>query len=744
MSILRSGIAIIGVLAVALLLGGCGGAQDISTLGQGLGGDIGSPYNTPLGAGYRGGQTQADRVIGKGVYPMIECSFSLAGLKGNPFDPTSELVQVTLKRPSGGTANVTAFYDGQSTWRMRYSPTLPGAWSVVSVLVNKQIVHEQNLTPASWNVTGEPGPGFIRIDLANHGAFAFGDGGRFFPLGQDQAWQNTGAPDIPTMFAKMHAAGENWARVWMTEWDGRNLLGESATNKVPAGDIDLPAARKWDAIVQAADKYGIYLQVTIFYHGMFASSGGFSDSSNVNPAWHDNPWNIKTGGFLSRPDAFFTDPTARAYTKRLLSYIVARWGYSPHIMAWELFNEVENTDAAHGKKWDDIAMWHREMALYLRATDPWQHLITTSASPSIPYSSDVWQTVDYAQRHVYAADLITALGSAPPAGFNKPVFVGEFGSTSFSGPAEPALHNGLWASLFSGAAGAACWWDWDAVDKQNLYSTYRAAADFLDASGMLSRGRLTPITANTTTQNLATLAFAPGGGWASASAAASAFTVTPEGPPTGIDRFPSFLQGIGHRDMQPAPLTFKVTYDQPGTCRVTVGQVARSGARLVVAVDGVPVSRSFAPGNADYAPLSKDAVLSAPVPAGSHTITISNTGADWVTLNRIALTHYASALGGEMLATRNYAAGWLYNRADAPAAGKLMLPHLAAGSYRITWWDTSAGKLAGSTDFTAARSAAAQQNVDVPAVSRDVAFYVETRRSAAATASRKAGKRANR
>ncbi len=37
----------------------------------------------------------------------------------------------------------------------------------------------------------------------------------------------------------------------------------------------------------------------------------------------------------------FTDPQARKYQQRIFRYIVARWGYSPNILSWELFNEID-------------------------------------------------------------------------------------------------------------------------------------------------------------------------------------------------------------------------------------------------------------------------------------------------------------------------------------------------------------------------------------------------------------------
>src|SRR5262249_28077262 len=183
--------------------------------------------------------------------------------------------------------------------------------------------------------------------------------------------RNDRGPDIPEIFAKMGRAGENWSRVWMDHWDGKNLDWPAPGR---SGELDVDVARRWDSIVDAAERSGIYFQMVLQHHGQY--------SSRVNPSSVENPWNRKNGGFLDTPEQFFTDARARALTKAKYRYIVARWGYSPHVLAWELFNEVQFTDAmGHGQR-DAVVGWHRDMAAYLRAQDPNYLLVTTSYDTS--------------------------------------------------------------------------------------------------------------------------------------------------------------------------------------------------------------------------------------------------------------------------------------------------------------------------------------------------------------------------
>ncbi len=720
---------------LAFLLAGCGGGQDFGGISRNLNGDIGSGYDTPLSGRYRSETGPQTGGLTRGTYPKIETSFQLPSIPGDPFDYEQVNVQVTLRKPDGGTVDVPAFFDGGTTWRMRYTPTAPGRYAVAAVKLNRTEAHEEKLEPKEWTVEGEPQPGFVRIDRGDHSRFVFDNGARYYPLGHNQAWHSDSLPEIPELFQKMHAAGENWSRVWMDHWDGKNLDWPASGKPAKLGDIDLQAAHKWDAIVEAAEKNGIYFQMTLQHHGQYSSQKGYRYSNNNNANWESNPYNVKNGGFLQAPEDFFTNPQARALTKRKLYYILARWGYSPSILAWELFNEVEGTDAGNGKLWQDIAMWHREMSLFLRQYDGYRHLITTSAYPGLALDNPVWETVDYIQQHAYPTDLITALGAANPLEGkkpDKPLFVGEFGPANLDDPEGLYLHQGLWASLMRGPSGAAQYWDWVTVEKHNLYGEFQAVRGFLTASGLANHGGLVSALPPVETSERATLRFGPGGGWEQAEQ--SEFVVGANGPPSGMSRYPAFLQGRAHRSMTPKPLTFQVSYPQPGTFTVTAARVARAGAHLRVAVDGKVAERDYPAGNADYTPEGSQAAVQVEVPAGAHTVTVENTGNDWVVIRDFALSGYASALAAQARIGKDFAAAWVYHRDNinvAPsktsglsaANGRLRLIGLQKGRYRATWWDTQAGKSLDAADVTVAD---AKEGVTLvtPSIVRDAALYV--------------------
>ncbi len=755
----------ISILVSACLLNGCGGQQDYGGFSRGLGGDIGNGYNTSLSS--RSGERDRNTGGLSGTYPMIETSFHLPGIKTDPFDYEKTDVQVTLRKPGGGTVEVPAFFDGGDVWRMRYTPISPGSYAVITVKINRETAHEEKLEKKEWNVTGEPQPGFVRVDRGDHARFVFESGAHYFPLGHNQAWSDKADGDYSEQFKNMHEAGENWSRVWMAHWDGKNLDWpalspadqEKKSGKKPeswkAGTFDLEVAKKWDSIVAAAEKNSIYFQLTIQHHGQYSSAEGHKFSGNVNANWEANPYSVANGGFLKNPEDFFTNPEARILTKRKLHYMIARWGYSPNILAWELFNEAEGTDAAHGKMWDDIAMWHREMAIFLRQYDIYHHLITTSSEPAIPMNNPIWETVDYCQTHIYAHDLVTALSalpSLPGKKIDKPIFVGEFGPEGLADFDGIGLHAGVWSSLFSGAAGAAQYWSWNEVDKQGLYGQYKAVSKYLAESALANHGGLAPAAPSVNCTSRGSLAFAPGGGWAKA--LQSEFVVGTDGAPSGMARFPSFLQGTAHREMMPDPIKFQVNYAENGQFSLYVGTIAAGGAHIKVTMDGKSVEHDFTASKSDTAPAASENVLSMEVPAGIHTITIENSGKDWAMLKEFHFSHYASALAAKALLGKDYAAGWVYHRDNyaipytqekslISATGQVKIAGLQAGKYRVTWFDTRSGESLNTDDLLVAKKSD-PVSVQTPAILRDASFFITKERDGGRIpAARKSAERGN-
>ena len=184
-----------------------------------------------------------------------------------------------------------AFWDGDR-WRVRFAPTRLGAYAL-SVRRNGRPVAPAG--PAPRRLPLRP-LRLVRLRPARPGdvqRFVFDNGRDVLPARHGRRLDRTGrCPDYPAARSpQMHGAGMNWARVWMNYWDGKSLEWSPDQSQEPeAGLLLLDAARRWDAIMDAADKNGVFVQMTLQHHGPY--------TERTDPNWRDNPFNAANGGFL--------------------------------------------------------------------------------------------------------------------------------------------------------------------------------------------------------------------------------------------------------------------------------------------------------------------------------------------------------------------------------------------------------------------------------------------------------------
>jgi hypothetical protein len=191
-------------------------------------------------------------------------------------------------------------------------------------------------------------------------------------------------------------------------------------------------------------------------------------------------------------------PEARRLFKARIRYTVARWGYSPNVMAWELWNEMNAIDAQAARP-EIVIPWNREMNQYFKLIDPYQHMTTNSMGG---YWPELWSLPEneFADIHGYygwhqpedeydARDMVLFMSKrlALIQSYKKPYLFGEFG-IMFNRPLLEGLprdpegvhfHNGLWTPLAFGAAGAGQSWFWANVETNQWYGHFRALANFV-------------------------------------------------------------------------------------------------------------------------------------------------------------------------------------------------------------------------------------------------------------------------
>lgn len=605
--------------------------------------------------------------------------------------------------PSGRTLLLPAYYAGQQVYAVRARPDETGTYRLARVLESSFGRAPAEVTPVLRNPgtlenTRASRLPAIGIHPQDSTRFARADGKVFLPIGTNLAWARSGDPvafyrEALPRFAAAHLT---WMRVWMAHWGRTNLdwLHPDDGPSPPPGGIDLHVAERWDRILESAEEHGVYIQLVFQHHGQF--------STTVNPNWADHPWNAANpGGFLHSPGEFFTDPNARALTALKYRYIVARWGWSPAIFAWELFNEVHWVDAFKlNRNEAAVAAWHTAMANYLRSIDAYRHLVTTSTED---LRSPIFAAMDFLQPHLYPVNLfggVRTFASRPP-GDTRPFFYGEFGDDHLSlspevkasGLAEIAP---VWASVMSESRLPAQPWEgWRLLEHDKL-GELGAVHRFYATSGLARFPTAEPFSPSVASASQSPLHLVATQHWQRRPGAD--FTLPLDGSePAGLGDWPAtFVTPESEaNDGFPSSSRFRADFPTDTTLRFHVDQVGATGGNLRIEIDGhAVVERTWPPG----AVLPVE--IAVPAAAGPREIVVKNPGgADWVRIPHLDLGVLASDLVAVGRRDPRFIALWIRHRRNilaaspGPAAqGEIVLSDMPAGTWIVKWWDTATGQ----------------------------------------------------
>ncbi len=693
-------------------------------------------------------------------FGLYEATLDLAATYDNPFDPDQIAVDAQITAPSGRKFKVPCFFmiaytravrgdveeltsADTGSWRLRFTPAETGRYSFLITARDRS--GEVTWRGGSFTAQASALTGFVRT-AANHHYLELSTGQTLFPIGHN----------LPTYYvqrylperelAKMRAGGENYNRWWV-------YSQELGLERMQApGWYRQTAAFRMDHLLALASDLDFHFMLCMDTHQDFLGSQPWE-------GWPNNPYNAALGGPCKKPSDYFTDSRARDFYRKRLRYIVARFGWSPRVLCWEFGNEFEgfpDTPPA------DLLAWHREMSDYLRALDPYGHLITTSFwTPA--GRPDVWNlpSIDIVQTHHYPgsqvdmARMVAADCAEKRSGYDKPHIYGEIGlhaGFEFERRDKTGvyLHNTIWAALMSGAASTAMsWWHENYIDEFDLYHVYRGLADFV-RDVPLSTGDWRPLEiAEASWVEKPDLPpgdalVSPMFGWGKPDV--TRFTLTPSGEVNDPGQVPSTLQGKGHADIR-TPLTFAADFPAPAKLVVHVDEVSNSGL-LQVSLDGVKVADWSMPCGKGIGKraiwqeewklwqCTYDLDYTVDIPAGHHEVTIFNDGDDWV---RVAsykfvgvrsydqVDHLVLGLRSPsrmLLWVRNGEYTW-YNVADGAVRprppARLVLADVPAGSWTIERWDTTQGK---PLDRVRATSRDGRLELTVPALAEDVAYKI--------------------
>lgn len=429
-------------------------------------------------------------------YGLFELDIKVKADFVNPFDYDDIRIEAEFISPSNKEMKIDGFvysvetagrsnkvknnYILDALWKVRFSPFEEGIWKYKIKLINKEGVFQSE--EKEFECLPSLDPGFVKVSPLDNKYFQFSNGKFYYPVGENISWASIN--NFRKYFSALHAAGGNWARVWMANWEV--ALEWTGGRYEGLGFYNLKTAQKLDKIIEAASENELYIQLVLNHHGQL--------STKVNPQWKENPYNKINGGPCSEPQDFFTNEEAKKLYKNRMRYIVARWGYSPNILCWELWNELTFIDNLTA---DVEVDWHREMSAYIKELDINRHMVSTSYAGSFyerSFNEELWELedMDFTQFHMYSPDAVEVINGAWRAMkvFEKPYIMAEIGRGSGDGVDEEDkearnLHAAIWAQFMTPAGGnAMCWW-WDThIHPNNLYYHWKALTDY---AGTLDR-----------------------------------------------------------------------------------------------------------------------------------------------------------------------------------------------------------------------------------------------------------------
>jgi len=429
------------------------------------------------------------------VYEKLELTFTLDRSHVNPFDP--EVVDVTghFLLPSGEKMEVPGFFYqdyertrteegweklipmGAPCWKVRFAPTEQGEHRFhVSVRDETGELRSQEYT---LQATAPEDPrGLVRVSERDPMYFEFDDGEFYLPMGinmrdgGDDAERQQGTYAFDRCFKLFQEERLNFVRTWMCAWWAGIEWDEDYHSRYDGvGRYCMHNAWRLDYMFDLADTYDLFIELTFNSHGQLRRD-------KYDAEWRYNPYAARNGGFVPSPAMFFTSDRVKQDFKKRFRYIVARWGYSQHLMSYDLWNEV---DLVEGPNAREIAAWHQELGAYLKSIDPWKHIVCSHVClHGSAVTQQFWQApeVEYIQADEYwgktRAEGMNKFFDKNARHRHKPMFFIEYGPQTAALPVpfsewQRDFRVGQWVGNTMPMGAVPVFWYHDAWEKYKLY-----------------------------------------------------------------------------------------------------------------------------------------------------------------------------------------------------------------------------------------------------------------------------------
>jgi hypothetical protein len=657
---------------------------------------------------------------------------------------------------------------GPPRWQVRLSFSEPGthlvrvaAWDQTGKVMSEPL--RIDILPADAPEEPDPAEGptvreqtgnptYVPGIICRHGTdcrYFITDGGEtFFPIGANVCWGGErGTYSYDEWLPRYARQGCNYFRVWLSPF-----WTTFAMNTAESGfdAIDLANAWRLDHVLESAERLGLRAMICIDSFNILRST------TWLHGRFEESPYTSKRGGPLRKPGDYFTHPRSLEAYRNRLRYLVARYGYSDCVFAWEFWNEVDIIDEYDTKT---IAKWHSDMARYLRETDPWRHLIATSfASPKGDRAVNALEELDFTQTHSYTArDMAKDLGAQagareiPP---DRPHFFGEFGisasgeETARLDPTGIHIHNALYSSVGQLRAGTPMTWWWDLyVHEKDLYAVFGAFARWVEGFDFVRqkarRAELRVVCDELLSEQPSVLEPVKGTWETAVFNRRLTARVDREGVMTFGTTPSDVLHGLGFHRRLHNPVTFELDVPEPTRFGVDVKGLSGFGDGILrISLDGkLALEKEFRvpEGSKDEVITDYNGVYTIDLPEGRHKVEVANTGKDWISVAGYEVPWLKSVrllderLRAYGIAGESAALVWVQNsehtwqRATAKdykpssiSGARLTVPGLAPGRWSVEHWDTREGKVTRTEEAVATDDG--ELTIALPEVTWDAAL----------------------
>jgi hypothetical protein len=337
---------------------GAAGSPSMGTANAGGGSQGGMAGTSTGGMTAAGGAVDGGGAVGSSVEQWHPVDIALGGTSTSQ---VSDSVSATFTGPGGEILSVPGFFDGTG-WKVRFSPTRPGAWSYTTTSTISSVGGKTGTLTCITN-TNPLVHGRVMVDASHPHAFVYEDGTPYILMGFEADWlglmdfgeaQITHAKSLIDIYTN-HGFNEALMNVFAydTTWD---------SGKTSADDYGPTAAIPWEGTYATTDysrmnpaffdSYDRVIQY-MFEHGVVAHIMFKVYNKKVN-------WPAKGS---PEDDLYF-------------AHVLARYQAYPNLL-WDFSKESNNeTDIAY--KSERIKMIH--------AKDAYHHPVSTHTDTSY-YSS---------------------------------------------------------------------------------------------------------------------------------------------------------------------------------------------------------------------------------------------------------------------------------------------------------------------------------------------------------------------